>query len=487
MKNRLSVCLSLCLITASAATSSAQTNTPATRQVIPVQTEKKGGPMGQTPAKPVFVTEPFYGEKALALMPPATTCPLPQSALSSGLRFNGKYRHYKDGGIGADTWYPSWAADGTLYSCYADGAVTDVEGHAIFVDCQWRGKGAYWCRDLGWGHTLNGQFQFSSSPRATYTGNAVLTGDDAFHLTVLRTLPSTKRDTQLFEGYYPCANLYYKGIWYYGGYFCHRWLNKDNIPITYEMGPFGGFRISRDQGNTWEPSPFDEQNTLFPEKGRCVGEPPIKIGSPHFVDFGRELEHSPDGNAYLAGHGTLDPNGIVNWSSGDAIFLARVKPSPETMNNTKAYEFFSGNDATGKPVWSRDFSKIQPIIKWPGHAGCVNITYHPYLKRYFAFMCSGWADGDAGSYDTWVVESPTLTGPWKNVAYLKGSMGGQPYFVCMPSKFLKPDSNILTLFYSANWRPNRIGLPASRWTDPDGPTGAYSLNVAEFELKSTKP
>ena len=51
------------------------------------------------------------------------------------------------------------------------------------------------------------------------------------------------------------------------------------------------------------------------------------MGTPHFVDFGRDLEHSPDGYAYMVGHGTYDPDGIANWCSGDAVSMARVRPS----------------------------------------------------------------------------------------------------------------------------------------------------------------
>jgi cystathionine beta-lyase/cystathionine gamma-synthase len=94
-----------------------------------------------------------------------------------------------------------------------------------------------------------------------------------------------------------------------------------------------------------------------------------------------------------------------------------------------------------------------------GMSAIVNMDYHPYLKEYFGFLCSGWADGDAGSYDTWVVESDALTGPLRNVAYFKGT-AGQGYFVCVRSKFLRPDSNKITLFYSANWRADRRGIPS---------------------------
>jgi hypothetical protein len=182
--------------------------------------------------------------------------------------------------------------------------------------------------------------------------------------------------------------------------------------------------------------------------------------------------------AYLVGHGSYDPDGICNWSSGDAISLARVRPSPEAINDPAGYEYFAGHDESGKPVWSKEFSRIAPLLQWPGGAGCTNITYHPHLKRYFGFLCIGWADGDSGGYDTWVIESRELTGPWHHVARLRG-LGGQPYFVCMPSKFLQ-NSSKLVLFYSANWRPERPGVPSSPPTDTSG--GLYSLCVAEFEL-----
>jgi cystathionine beta-lyase/cystathionine gamma-synthase len=123
-------------------------------------------------------------------------------------------------------------------------------------------------------------------------------------------------------------------------------------------------------------------------------------------------------------------------------------------DSASALAFNSGMSA----IVTSLFSLLDPG-QWPGHARCVNMDYHPYLKEYFGFLCSGWADGDAGSYDAWVVESDALTGPLRNVAYFKGT-AGQGYFVCVRSKFLRPDSNKITLFYSANWRADRRGIPS---------------------------
>jgi hypothetical protein len=417
------------------------------------------------------------GTLARGLMPPQGSSPLAQSPDFRELRFTGRQRHYQPS-IAADTWYPSWAADGALYSTFADGSVTSADGTTVSVNCQWEfsdDKQERWFRDLGLS-VVQGRV-VAERVKSTTTGNAILEGYDPFNL-VVKPLAPFSREALRYEGYYPCANLFYKGVWYVGGYYCHRWLNLHNVPITYELGGFGGFRISKDRGQTWTDTPFDDRRPLFPETGRCSGDAAIKLGTPHFVDFGQDMEHSPDGLAYLVGHGTYDPDGICNWSSGDTISIARVRPTPDTINDPTAYEFFAGHDHNGNPTWSKDFSKISPVLGWRGGAGCTNITYHPHLKRYFGFLCMGWFDGDSGGYDTSVIESRELTGPWHQVARLRG-MGGQPYFVCMPSKF-QQISKKLILFYSANWRADRPGIPSSAPTD--AAQGLYSLCVAEFEL-----
>jgi len=72
------------------------------------------------------------GPLARGLMPPTGQPPLPQSARYKGLRFTGRQRIYSES-IGADTWYPGWAADGSLYSSYTDGGVKDAQGRPIYL------------------------------------------------------------------------------------------------------------------------------------------------------------------------------------------------------------------------------------------------------------------------------------------------------------------------------------------------------------------
>jgi hypothetical protein len=69
-----------------------------------------------------------------------------------------------------------------------------------------------------------------------------------------------------------------------------------------------GFHISHDLGKSWQAPPTSPEKPLFSEPDRFLG--PVKIGAPHFVDFGRNMQHSPDGKAYLLGMGAEidDPN-----------------------------------------------------------------------------------------------------------------------------------------------------------------------------------
>ncbi|MCJ7588705.1 MAG: hypothetical protein MUQ00_12510, partial [Candidatus Aminicenantes bacterium] len=49
-------------------------------------------------------------------------CPFPRSGMLTSLRFTGRHAEY----TGADTWYPSWASDGRLYSPWTDGNVNGL-------------------------------------------------------------------------------------------------------------------------------------------------------------------------------------------------------------------------------------------------------------------------------------------------------------------------------------------------------------------------
>lgn len=427
-------------------------------------------------------------------------CPFAPSPTLSRIFFTGRHSDYRV----ADTIYPSWAADGHLYTPYTDGVTDGVR-----------------CTSGG---GLVGGFM---------TGHAVMKGDDPLNLVIRNTSMPKRGLAAPYRGRYPCGSLLHEGVWYYGTYclgpsanFCHggtiwNWPN---------LGPMPGFQVSHDLGRTWHDSPLSAVNPLFPEPREFLG--PVKIGAPHFVDFGRNMEHSPDGKAYLVAMGAVedDPlprpcvraegdatrfvvndrcaervhlelradekaseqrwiyerafaqvegrpfaHGNLSWIAADQVYLARVTPSPSTINDPAAHEFFAGHDPGGRPVWTRDFAAIRPLLEWNNHMGCVTVTYVPGLGKYLMCVTDGWPG--TGPMRSYILEADALTGPWRMVVYMK-NFGEQAYFLNFPSKFIGPDGRTLWLCYSANYSEQAFG--GTLKVNPPG--GRYGLCLHEVVL-----
>jgi hypothetical protein len=377
---------------------------------------------------------------------PPEGCPFPPSEEVSACVLTGRYATYTS----ADTWYPSWGRDGRLYSPFADTIGDGVEGVQARSD---RGAQAV-------------------------VGHAAIVGDDPLQLRVVEAgvVPGPGG---AYRGRYPSASLHHDGVWYLGTYGLAGADYGLNWPV---MGPFAGFHVSRDNGRTWVVSPLaaEVDRALFPEPAAFRG--PVRMGSPHVVDFGRNQEHSPDGRMYLVGHGSTEPDledrrANASWVSGDEVYVCRVKPSPETVNDASQYEYFAGHAPDGTPRWSRRFEDLRPVAAWDNHMGCATITYNAPLRKYLMCVTDGWPTVER--MRTYLLESDAITGPWRLVHYFR-DFGPQAYFVNLPSKFISADGRVAWLCYSANFAFKDIRLDASKGSPPGS---RYGMVLQEVRLE----
>jgi len=397
---------------------------------------------------PVFlVADPAPPYPGVWPSTPAKDCPFPPSSTLTGLEFTGRHVEYEN----ADTWYPSWAADGKLYSSWTDG---NVNGMNCSSDDEPTGKN-------------------------NATGNATILGDDPMHLQIVDNATYASPSAP-YLGRYPAGNFMHGGVWYYGTYCTGPtgWADHDGLTYNWPWeGPFVGFRWSTDFGKTWTQTPHTPDKPLFGESG--LNGHPVKIGSPHFVDFGQESKYSPDGKAYLVAHGASDGAnrryGFDSWITGDEIYLLRVTPSIANMNDASKYEFYTGTDASGAPAWTNDFAKIKPMVSWRDTMGCVTMTYDAPLKKFL--MCVTNGRQTTMKYDSYVLESDAVTGPWKLVTYMK-DFGEEGYFLNFPSKFISADGKTLWLCYAANFGQgkNNMNLASSP------PGSRYGMCLQEVKL-----
>ncbi len=358
-------------------------------------------------------------------------CPFEPSGEINGIKFLG----YKSGFHYGDTWYPTWASNDTMYSPWTDGKTKRLDGY------------------IDWSQSW-------VDPVHITTGQGVIIGDDplslkAYSIGLDKTSPAFP-----YHGRYPAGSLIYNGVWYYGTYCLDPagYTEYGDKIINWPwMGPFVGFRHSSDYGHTWTVCPHEPADPIFGETG--INGYPVKIGAPHFVDFGKNMQYSPDGKAYLVAHGadTTDTKWRVcndSWITGDQVYLLRVTPSIENINDASKYEYYGGKDEQGDPVWTQNFEKIKPLLEWNNNMGCVTITYNAPLKKYI--MCVTDGGNTYSKMNTYLMEADEITGEWKMITYMK-DFGEQAYFVNIPSKFISKDGKTAWLLYSGNYWENMNG------------------------------
>lgn len=379
---------------------------------------------------------------------PPAGCPLPMSTEIPGIAFTGRVacQHF------CDTWMPSWASDGNLYSPWQDG---------VLLTPPYSGFGG---------------FYGASDP--VRNGWAKVVGNDPQDLMIADAgmIEGTRAP---FHSRWPGATFVRDGVWYYGTY-STMGADANGNPVSPDPGNQGvlcgfvGFRTSTDGGHTWNDGPHTPSNRLLAEPAAPGGK--VKFGQMYLVDHGKNQDRSPDGKVYFVSNGAVDPDpepspANLGQHKGDQIYLCRVTPTPGAVNDAAQYEFFSGHGGAGQPLWTNSLAAAQPIIDWNNHCGSTTITWNPGLGKYLLFSIKAHyrmeADGPhPEDHDTWIAESGSLTGPWKLVTYLK-SFGTQAYYPNLPSKFLSGDGRTAWMWYGANY------APFDRRSDPPG--SAYRM------------
>jgi hypothetical protein len=103
------------------------------------------------------------------------------------------------------------------------------------------------------------------------------------------------------------------------------------------------------------------------------------------------------------------------------------------------------------------------------------MTYDAPLKKYLMCITHGWPT--VGRFDTYVLESSEITGPWKLVTYMR-DFGEQGYFVNIPSKFTSGDGRTAWLCYAANFTNGYLHTHYK--SSPPG--GRYGMCFHEIKL-----
>ena len=177
---------------------------------------------------------------------------------------------------------------------------------------------------------------------------------------------------------------------------------------------------SEDRGRTWEWADWRWTESM---------------GCPTFLNCGRGYRDAPDDYAYL-----YSPDGPSAYEPADGIVLARAPVA--RLREAGAYEYFSGLDGEGRPVWTAEISERRPVFRYPGRCQRLDAVYHPALGRYL--LAVGYNHrGGWGLYD-----APAPWGPWTSVYHTTYWGLGNTHYYRLPPRWLAADGRGLWMAFS---------------------------------------
>lgn len=217
----------------------------------------------------------------------------------------------------------------------------------------------------------------------------------------------------------------------------------------FDDAPAASIAKSSDHGLTWV---WDRESPMFGTPGQPHNPLDHKFTTIFFLDYGKNSANAIDDYVYAYG---LDNN----WRFQQELFLARVLPSK--IQDRSSWEFFSGIDASGSTIWSRDLIKKRAVLTdtrllyqvklnktktdcgTDQHViGQGGVVYDSPLHRY---IFASWACATHEFY-----EAPKPWGPWrhflsKDFGHARSIYHHGQYGTSLPSKFISADGKTLYL------------------------------------------
>jgi hypothetical protein len=291
---------------------------------------------------------------------------------------------------GSDLWPVTWGADGNVYTFFGDGGGFGGDDR--------RGRASF------------GIAMIEGSPPPTASTVTNIYGGYASHY-FSRINGKASSIIAIGPDFFAVAGIYRHADWN-----SKRSRRVSGAPnhkeIAYSLGNAHSWRDT-----SWSFCRADEiSKSPHPSESRARAFCPIG-----FVNFGRANGGARDEFVYIFG-----TDAATYWNEGPKTppvhtYLARVAKTRLRVHS--AYQYFSGLDGRGDPIWHADVEEMQPIFtdRNGNEAGCggqcsrasalEEAVYNSGLKRYI-----GVAQADYLA-QTSFYDAPQIWGPWTLISY----------------------------------------------------------------------
>ena len=211
--------------------------------------------------------------------------------------------------------------------------------------------------------------------------------------------------------------------------------------------------------------------------------------SPTFLQFGRDYSGARDEFVYVYAPEETDSVGPSEWNVQNPGRIALLRVPRRTLTQQDAYEYFSGFDTRGGPVWSSEINRRVPVFEDPINGVMrTSVNYNAGLKRYVLItqQVNVLRDHD---YHIGIYEAPEPWGPWRTILFANAertgpglNTGSKTVYWNFSNKWSSPDGRHFVLVYT--------GPGADQWGTVEGafiirdhrPRGGTTEDAPDFNL-----
>lgn len=204
----------------------------------------------------------------------------------------------------------------------------------------------------------------------------------------------------------------------------------------------------------------------------------------HWHTVGKSFP-SPLGNLnwVIRGRGGFYPDGYAYAIASEREFnastlmLGRAKADVADLTDPSQWQWLSGFDNNGWPVYSGSVTGAAPALSWSGHITYPQMAYDSPLHRYLLTFTYSYGKSPPAMWrngsELVIMEGPHPWGPFSFVAHEPEFGPSNGYAAGFPVSWISRNGRTLWMKWAANWTGCRPGLDCS---------GAYGFNYRRLHL-----